>query len=435
MKWLILGAGRSGFGAQTLLNHHGIDALIFDENRSKMSADVQAKMIADQEHPLFFADDLHIVLSPGFALDHPLVLRAKSLHQTVISEIDLALRYFSGEIIAITGTNGKSTTTMMIGHLLTQLGYNHAVGGNIGISASGLLAEKKPDQLVLELSSYQIEASHNLHAKIAIMTGITPDHLQRHKTLRNYIAAKWTLFSEQGPNDFAIIEENAFLQARGFDLPIPKSKLILITEHDVHTIQDLLNFRWQHDNLNARLALQAVSALNGRTIQELAPLLHNYRGLPYRCELSGKLGPWSIINDSKGTNVDSTTHALSNVDGKITLFLGGHGKGESFLEFIKYKEKISKIVAFGKSGHQVKEELGSYFPILHFDTLNDAMNNLSKIFASIEGDILFSPACAGFDEFSDFESRGRFFSSRVHDFLKANNVGLDYEPLSDFKKS
>ncbi len=435
MKWLILGAGRSGFGAQKLLQKHGFESYIFDENPAQIAPHLRHHVLADQNHSFFFDKDLRIVLSPGFALDHPVLVRARAMNHTILTEIDLALSYFNGCLITVSGTNGKSTTVMMIGHLLTKLGYDHAVGGNIGIAASSLMLERPRNYLVLELSSYQIEASKLLQPYIAVLTGLSPDHLLRHKTLKGYLAAKWHMFAKQSATDFAIIEESSFKQAMAFGLPKPQAQLTLVTDKDVQAIAAYLKFRWQHDQLNGLLALHAVSHLSGRSLEDLAPFLDTYQGLPYRCELIGKIGEWSIINDSKGTNMDSTIHALSNVRGRTILFLGGQGKGESFKEIQKFAKKIGKIIAFGAAGPQVFEELSPHFQISIFSTLKDAVSDFATIPKDIEGDILFSPACASQDEFSDFENRGHFFTSSIHLFLKENNVGLSYEPVPKFEKS
>lgn len=436
MKWVVIGAGRSGIGAKELLEHHKHKVFLFDENPSKVPSDLQKSLIHDSEHSVFFEKETTIVVSPGVPWDHPMLQRARKAKQKVISEIDLALSYYKGELIAVTGTNGKSTTVMMIAHILKALNYDFDMGGNIGIAASSLMLKAPRKYLLLELSSYQIEASELLRPRVAVLTGIAPDHMSRHKTLKGYIEAKWKLFEKQGHTDLAIIEEDVYKQAIDeCKLPKPKSKILIISKKNLNEAKDHLSFRWKHDLLNATFALHAVSFISKKPTSELASLLTSYRGLPFRCELIGKLGSWSIVNDSKGTNMDSTVHALDNIHGKITLFLGGYGKGESFKDILKFSHNIKEVIAFGKSGPQVFQELNTQLPTKLYPTLAKAMDNIHTILVQAEGDIIFSPACASQDEFTDFEERGKFFTQHVHSSLKRIEGGLIIEPILGFEKN
>ena len=281
--------------------------------------------------------NLKFVVSPGFPPDHNVLINARARGHEIITEIDLALSHYKGQTIAVTGTNGKSTTVMMIDHLLQKLDIDHLTGGNIGIAASSLMTDPDHKFFVLELSSYQIEASSNIKPKIAVLTGIAPDHMQRHKDLDTYLATKWLLFKNQTPDDFALIHRDAFTRAMKIACPQPKSKIILVDDNSSETIaSNLTNFRWDHDKLNAFFAVESVAKLTGKNPSEIALLLQNYKILPYRCEIIGYIDRWAVINDSKGTNVDSTLHALSNVPGKTTLLLGGMGKGESFEDILSF---------------------------------------------------------------------------------------------------
>jgi UDP-N-acetylmuramoylalanine--D-glutamate ligase len=435
MTWVILGAGRSGLSAKALLEKHGHEALLFDENKSKLPLETQKVTLDDFNHPIFKEKNIKFVVSPGVSLEHPLLKKARQSNQDIFSEIDLALGYFKGTLLAVTGTNGKSTTVMMIACLLEQLHFDFAVGGNIGVAASSLMLKTPPQYLVLELSSYQIEASRLLKPHIVILTGISPDHLQRHKSLKGYVKAKWTLFEQQSSQDFAIIEEHAYTQATvDFHLPIPKPKILLVHKNDVESLSATLKFPWRHDLYNAFFALQLVSHLTGKPIQDLAPLLNAYKGLPFRCEIIGKVHSWSIINDSKSTTLDSTLHALTNIKGQITLFLGGLGKGESFQDILKFSKKIKKIIVFGKSGQQIYNDIKGHERVVLYSTLHDAMAILHEELLQAEGDIVFSPACASQDEFIDFEDRGNFFTQHVHNSLKTIQGGLIFEPIFTVKK-
>lgn len=436
MKWIVIGAGRSGLGAKKLLEHHHHLAFLFDENKSKLPEDLHGITIDNTNHPIFSEKELGFIVSPGVSLKHEVLKRARERGQIILSEIDLALKYFHGNLIAVTGTNGKSTTVMMIAHLLKELNYEASIGGNIGIAASTLMLEKTlPKHLVLELSSYQIEASQLIHAHIAILTGLTPDHLQRHGTLKAYTEAKWRLFESQTSNDLAIIEKNIFHQAtEEFHLPRPKSQILLVSESEIQKYEKLLHFPWKHDRFNAFCALAALSFLSKKPFEELAPLLKTYRGLEFRCEIIGKIGDWSIINDSKGTNMDSTLHALTNIHGKITLFLGGLSKEQSFLEILRFKDTIAQVLAFGQGGPKILEDLGEHIPVKKYARLSELMEHIGPILSEARGDLVFSPACASQDEFSDFEERGRFFTQHVHKALKDIPGSIIYEPIYKSKK-
>lgn len=434
MKWIILGAGRSGIGAQKLLQFHNQDVYLFDEKISHLTSPSDLKIINDRNDPIFLERELKFIISPGFPPDHQVASRAHQLHQEIITEIDLALSFFKGDLIAVTGTNGKSTTVMMIVHLFKQLGLDFSFGGNIGIAASSLMLETHR-YVVLELSSYQIELSKKLRPKIAILTGLTPDHLARHKTVENYLAAKWLLFADQKSSDLAIIERDAYNRAMSYGFNKPKAQLILIDSQDIDKLKNLTHFRWPHDKINALFALTAARHLSGKSFDELSSLMANYKGLAYRCQVIANLKGYDIINDSKSTTLDSTLHALVGTSGKIILFLGGLGKGESFIPILQHKNKIAKIIAFGHSGPTVFNELKDSIPTLLYGTLKQALSELHVFLKDNQGDILFSPAGASQDEFSDFEERGFFFTTQVHLFLKNNYGEKTHAPILDIEKS
>ena len=436
MKWIILGTGKSGLGAKAYLESKGEQVFLFDDNVPNLPASLQTKVISNREDPIFEERELRFVVSPGFPPSHPLLMLAKGKNIPVLSEIDLALEHYSGHLIAITGTNGKSTTVMMIGHLLKALQLDYKVGGNIGIAASSLMLDRSPQYLVLELSSYQIEDSRPIKPKVAVLTGIAPDHLLRHGSLKNYLASKWRLFEYQNAHDFAVIESSAFHQAQdSFQFPKPRAEVSLVSSALAKEKTGSLAFRWDHDHLNAYFALMAVSKATGRSFGSLVPLLTKFRGLPYRCEIIGELGPWKIINDSKGTNVDSTIHALSNIQGKITLLLGGLEKGGSFLEILKFKNQINLIVTFGQAASKLNSEFASEIPTRSYKTLAEAMLNIRQFLEELKGDLIFSPACASQDEFTDFEARGFYFTEHVHSALTTLKGGKCYEPITNLEKS
>ncbi|MBI2603853.1 MAG: UDP-N-acetylmuramoyl-L-alanine--D-glutamate ligase [Deltaproteobacteria bacterium] len=416
MSWLILGAGRSGMGAKKLLESSGQSAFLYDENTKYGS---MPNLIFHPDHPIFNEKDLTFVVSPGFPPQHTILKRAKDLGLKVITEIDLALEHFRGTLIAVTGTNGKSTTVMMISHLLKSKTIDHSVGGNIGIAASSLMIEK-PSLLVLELSSYQLESSHKIAPHVAVITGIAPDHQSRHGTMEAYLASKWRIFEKQSSSDFAIIEKNAYNMALSMNLKKPEANVILLDKHHVN-FPRIRNFSWKHDCLNALFSAHAVSKLLKIDAESLLVSFENFVGLPHRCQIIGRRNGYRIINDSKSTTMDSTIHALSDLNGQVTLFLGGLSKGEEFKQIAEFRHTIASIVAFGPTSAQIARDLASYVPVFCFTNLKAATEALPNIMETLRGDLLFSPACPSQDEFSDFEERGTFFTNACSPFLE--NLG------------
>lgn len=427
MNWLILGGGVSGLGAGKLLKSKNIPFCIVDQN-TDISKDpkyttLTSAIYHDDKNLAHLNNITDLVLSPGIPLTHPLILSAQKKQIRIISEIDLALSYFSGKIIAVTGTNGKSTTVSMIQHLCTELNIASSLAGNIGTSFSSLISDNTIKPLViLELSSYQLEHSSLLQADVACLLNISDDHLSRHGTLENYLREKWKIFLSKKESPLFIVEKNCLDLAQTYNFNIPKFNLIF-SAADLEPYKQVFlraKITEPHNMLNAFVAVNAIKKFTSHSIEELIILLKSFKGLPHRFEVVGSFKNKRIINDSKATNVNAVLTALSGEIDNVTLFLGGQGKGESFKEILKYKDKISHIICFGAEADNIKNELSDHgISLRQYKTLHNALKDIQKISTLSKSDLIFSPGCASFDEFKNFEERGTFFKNSVQCLLKS----------------
>ena len=420
-KYLIIGAGISGRAAGRLLKARGMQCEFLDDRLQSLPDDLN-------DCPLWKTPVLHpnydaVVASPGLPHFHHGLEMARSNRVRIISEIDLALEGYKGRILAVTGTNGKSTTTAMCQHLLKKAGISSVMGGNIGTPLCQLTLEGLPDALVLEISSYQAESSQLIRPEIVIFTNFSPDHLERHGTIDEYLRAKMQLV-HQLPQWGTLITERSVLgtlKKAGYRLPQN-----LFTLEDINA-EEVLSFSALKEPHNVKNACQAALAVRefikfeGEKIQshpqsshrehpEIGPIaehLRSFTGLEHRCESVGNYQGAQIINDSKSTNVDSTLTALEAYEGRIILLIGGRPKLESMEPILKYREKISQILTFGEASSKVMRELSS-IQVSNINHINELPDFMKK--NSINADvILFSPACASFDQFKNFEDRGRQF--------------------------
>lgn len=458
-KVLVIGAGVSGRGAAALLRARGHfvvisdNRVLSDELRSQL---VQMHVnVLDGGHHLSHLDGIDaVVVSPGVATDHPLLLGAANASLPVFSEIDLALNEFTGTLIAITGTNGKSTVTAMTAHMLQSRGVSATAGGNIGIPPSLLAAQDHlPEYLVLELSSYQLEQSRPINANVGVFTSFSFDHMARHGSMENYFDAKWKLFARKNYHSVAILSEEVVRTAIGFR----KAKLAIKTyivahsrnvsrnwiqlvngwdpnaicveiDEDGRVLQlpneqaiaklDTTSLPEYHNQLNAVYAGLSVAHALSIEFGLALSAIGGFRGLPHRCETVGIFAGHRIINDSKSTNVESTMVALASQKQPVILFLGGKGKGESFEPLLRYRDRILRVVTFGFSGKDILNDIKDELPVTSYDTLKEALEREIAIIRNLPAPILFSPGCASFDEFNNFEHRGNFFSERVSALTK-----------------
>ncbi len=334
----------------------------------------------------------------------------------IISEVELAYRLFSYDVhmptlIGITGTNGKSTVTAMISHLLD----NAPCAGNFGNPLIEFVGSNHPF-LVVELSSYQLEQCVTFRPHIGILLNITPDHLERHHCIEAYSLSKMKLFISQTPQDRAIFLDTPAIQ----DLfgSIQSQKTPFSNTHPLARHVSTLPLPGAHNQLNALAALLAVDAL-GMTVEPCIQKLFSFKGLPHRIEFVLEKNNRRYVNDSKGTNPDSTQIAIASFKDPIRLILGGKDKGLPLNNFLSFLEKnIASAVVYGEIASRLYTEATSAHPSLDItatSTLEEALLLSEK--ASEPGDIiLLSPACSSFDQFDNYEQRGNFFKKKVHQF-------------------
>ena len=423
MTWLIIGAGVSGLGAARLLRARSLEVRISEGTSIPKERSDKFKLIGadlcDGGHKSDHLDGIRqIIVSPGIPMSHPLLVEASRRKIPVMTEIDLALREYNGALFAITGTNGKSTTCAMIYHLLRKRGVDAALGGNFGEPPTQMLAEGKlAPYLILELSSYQLEQSASVKPKLAIFTSFSHDHLARHGSLGGYLKAKWRVFEHMPQGSLAIVPMNILLEAKTYGLGIDEKNTRIISDTDYLLSLAPKSIAEPHNRLNAGFAISAVAHSFGSDVRDISPLLSDFVGLRHRCELIGRINNLPVINDSKSTNVESTVVALQGQDRPVILMMGGQGKGESYLPILQLKEKIAAIVTFGASGPEIARDLRGTVRVHEFPSLRIALDQIAGIIKQEVAPILFSPACASFDEFSNYEHRGEVFQASISPLL------------------
>lgn len=429
MAWLVLGCGISGMGAAHLLKNKGESVYLFNDTaysqeQTKFFSQLQLEQRMYSSQTSFSFEELnisHMVVSPGVGETHPLRLKANDLGVEEVSEIDLALSHYQGDIIAVTGTNGKSTTVSMISHILSKAGIEHNLAGNIGCAPSMLIAKGLAKKtFVLELSSYQLQASKKINANVALFLNFSPDHLARHKTLENYFKAKWSLFARQEVCHTAIMPKSIYEKAISYGLTPPKSQIVLIEESEAYKkcFHSDTDKQIHYSQINASFALAACSSYLKKSDSQLQSYLKDFQNLRHRFETVDSNQGIRIINDSKATNVDSVIFALNTLGQQCTLFLGGLGKGESFSPILNFKQQIKSVIAFGAAAKTIEANLSKQIPVTCYPSLKCAMEKESSLIRQTPTNILFSPGCASFDEFKNFEERGDYFCQMVKSKLR-----------------
>ncbi len=433
MKALVLGAGVSGKSATKLLKKLGFSTYLLDDKKQFLLKRLKERI---------FENLSLMVISPGVCEEHPLVCEAKARGVKVIGELELGARELACPIIAITGTNGKTTTTTLTGELLKGW-KNVFVGGNIGVAVSNFcLDAKEEDYAVLEVSSFQLESIDKFRPHIAAILNVTVDHLNRHKTFENYLKAKLRIFENQMPSDFAVINlDDPVLQS--LDLSFIKSQIFYFStkmackgcyaQGDMVFFNDgeetfrLFNvsevpLKGEH-NLSNTLASVLCSILAGEDKNNLRAKVHNFKGVSHRLEYVTEINGVTFINDSKATNISSTLVAISSMDEPTTLILGGSDKGFEFDELVcNLKSVIKNIVVVGETKEKIllackRHDISNVFEAESFKEAVYLAYGLSGTGETV----LLSPACASFDMFSDYEERGTIFKRIVREIEKSEN--------------
>ena len=435
-KALVVGLGKSGVAAARLLASGGAQLAITD---AKPASALQASLaqLKDVPHAQFFGAvgeeafkgrDL-IVVSPGVPWSGFQLTEARQRGAEIIGEVELASRFIQEPILGITGTNGKSTTTALTGHLLAAAGQKAFVGGNLGNALSNRVLEGgKLDATVCELSSFQLEGISSLRCAAATVLNLTPDHLDRYPSLIVYAAAKERIFEYQRPGDAAVLNlADARVAAmktqpgvvrRNFDPRGPARADAFVRQKGLLSLGGAElelrapTLRGAHNAENALAACLLATHLGVKPV-DLQRGLDTYPGLPHRLEPVRTLNGVEWINDSKATNVDSVEKSLSAFDQGVILIMGGRGKGSPYSPLRPlFPGRVKALLTLGEDGPRVDTELGDLVSHTACGDLAGAIAAAAKIARA--GDVvLLSPACASYDQFRDFEDRGEQFKALV----------------------
>lgn len=376
-----------------------------------------------------------VIVSPGIPLNIPFIEQIKEEGIELIGEIELAYRLGRGRIIAITGTNGKTTTTALMGEIFKNANRNTYVVGNIGVAAiSKALETKENDDIIMEISSFQLESCVNFHPKVASVLNITPDHLNRHGNMENYTDIKFSIFKNQCSSDFSIINfDDDICYKKSKELKnnlvyfsrLSELKQGVFLKNNVIVIKDLeiekqvidineIKIPGLHNVENA-LAATAMSYYSGIDIETIKETLKTFKGVAHRIQYINTINGVKFFNDSKATNVNSTIKAIEAVNSPIILLAGGMDKGDDFDElFDRFDNKVSRVFVYGETGRKLLDcaKRKGFVSINLVNNLEEAVSSAYNI--SEEGDsILLSPACASWDMYKNFEERGNEFINLV----------------------
>ncbi|EED34716.1 UDP-N-acetylmuramoylalanine--D-glutamate ligase [Luminiphilus syltensis NOR5-1B] len=433
---MILGLGATGCSVARFWQRNGIPFKACDTRPEMESELLHCEATAGAEQVLFgdfdpvVVDGLtELVVSPGIAMDHPLVDRALKAGVRVIGDIDLFMAEANAPVIGITGSNGKSTVTEMVAAILRASGSAVAVGGNLGTPALDLL-EHPADIYVLELSSFQLERSEKLGLAVATVLNISADHLDRHGSMPRYHQAKHRIFrgartvvaNRADPLTVPLLEEKADVvvwrdgepDLREFGTRVVDGEVMLCRGFDTLAAATELPLPGRHNLANA-LAAMAVASAAGVDDEQLVPGLKHFHGLPHRCALVRELDGIRFINDSKGTNIGATRAALEGLggNGNVVLIAGGVGKGQDFTELqASAEQRCRRVLTVGESAREIELALGATVPCQRVETIEQAVTRGRELAKA--GDIvLLSPACASFDQFSGYAARGLAFEEAV----------------------
>jgi UDP-N-acetylmuramoylalanine--D-glutamate ligase len=437
---LVVGLGKSGIASALFLKAHGATVTVTD---SKSSDQFQQSIPLLLDHGIavetgghgertFREKDL-IVVSPGVPVDAAPLVQARAMGEPVIGEIELAAQFFPGSIVAITGSNGKTTTTILAGEIIASSGRSTVVGGNIGTPAISLVEVATRDTtMVLEISSFQLETIQTFRPRVAVVLNVTPDHLDRHRTFAAYVDAKARIFENQGADDFAVlnaddptcrglatrvhaqvfwfsrkteVEKGAFVRdgqilfrdSTGERSVLPVSEIPLKGAHNV-------------ENVLAAVVAGILMDCDAATIRQA---VRKFKAVEHRIEYVATVRGVEYYNDSKATNVDATIKALESFPANIHIILGGKDKGSDYTVLIDLlRQRAKRVYTIGAAAEKIESQIKGAAEIVRAGTLESAVK-LSATNAESGDVVLLAPACASFDQFQNYEHRGRVFKEAV----------------------
>jgi len=440
-RLVILGGGESGVGTAILGKKKGYDVFVSDFGKIKVNykdvLTINGIAWEEEKHTEDLILNADVVMkSPGIPEKSPIVKKLVEKGTPVISEIEFAAPFTKAITIGITGSNGKTTTTMLTHHLLKSAGLNVGIGGNIGKSFAWQVADDKYDSYVLELSSFQLDGIIDYKPHIAIITNISPDHLDRYEyKYENYVASKFRITMNQTEEDFLIYDADDEAIAEWFKNNETKAQLIpfslkktfemgafiknkkmevnIINEEEFTMETETMALEGQHNMKNAMAATSVAKLMKIRnaTIRES---LSNFQGVEHRLEKVLKIQNVQYINDSKATNVNATFFALDSMNTPTVWIVGGVDKGNDYNELMSLvREKVKAIICLGVDNRKIIDVFGNVVDIMvEVNTMEDAVKTAQRL--TEKGDtVLLSPACASFDLFQNYEDRGGQFKKAV----------------------
>lgn len=441
--YLVAGLGKTGLSIVRYLHRQNKSFVVFDTRTdapglTELRAEFPDTPVYLQDVPQALLEQLtDIITSPGLSLDTPFLKQAIAKGIAVYGDIECLAREINAPVVAITGTNGKSTVTTLVGDMAKAAGFSVAVAGNIGTPVLDMLDdEHQYDLWVLELSSFQLDLTYSLAPVVATILNVSPDHLDRHHTLEAYVAAKQRIYHQAGValynrEDAYTIPDKEYQNSEeccisfGSDVPIAKHWGLIKHDGQVYLAKgserllsvDSLLIKGVHNWLNA-LAACALAETAKIPVPHIITVLKTFSGLSHRCQWVRSLDSVEWINDSKGTNVGATISAINGIggsmQGKIVLIAGGQGKGADFHDLAQpVADYVRSIVLIGEDADKMEAALGKVVPIVRASSLDNAVA-IARTCAKPGDVVLLSPACASLDMFRDFNHRGEVFAAAVN---------------------
>ncbi len=420
LSFLVVGLGKSGIGSIALLRRQGAKVFATDDRPHESTADFT---FLNAQEALSAKVDA-VIASPGVPLTHAVLATAKGKGTPILGEVELAYQFLEGPVAATTGSNGKTTTTSLIGEMLKAGGVPAQVGGNIGYAVTDMTLSSRPLQWnVLEISSFQLESIQSFHPQIAAVLNVTPNHLDRHGDFESYRAAKGRIFEKQKASDWAVLNQGdagsrsyssglasrvAWFQGEAahvndgsiqlFGAPLmPVSDVLLPGAHNLENV----------------MAAAVVSSLAGASHHAIAQVAASFKGVPHRLEFIRDWKGVKFYNDSKATSVDASLKALAALPAPLFLILGGKGKGASYAPLIPLlREKAKAVLVIGEDTPNIEKDLKDAVKLVALGELSAAIAHASK-HASPGDTVLLAPACASYDQFTSYEHRGNAFRELV----------------------
>jgi UDP-N-acetylmuramoylalanine--D-glutamate ligase len=436
---LVVGLGKSGVASALFLKKHGArvtvsDTKTGDELHNEIPVLLDNGIAVEtggHGERTFRGQDL-IVVSPGVPVDAPPLVQARALGATVIGEIELAARFLPGPMIAITGSNGKTTTTTLVGEIMTAAGLPTLVGGNIGTPAISLADWACPDSVVvLEVSSFQLETIQTFHPKVAVVLNVTPDHLDRHRTFDSYVDAKARIFENQRSEDFSIFNADdetcvamaarskaqVFWFSRQKEIEqgvwVRDGNIVFrngAQQHEVLQVSEI-PLKGAH-NLENVLAAVCAGSLMGCAPKRIRQAVTAFKAVEHRLEFVATIRGVEYYNDSKATNVDATIKAIESFPANIHLILGGKDKGSDYSVLNDLlRQRVKRVYTIGAAAEKIESQIKNV-EVVRAETLENALRKANAV-AEAGDVVLLAPACASFDQFKNYEHRGQLFKEIV----------------------